>query len=61
MGIGSVWCELSSDRRDVMCINVFANCDTGMEFESVNSTSGIMRKVPGIVYRGRRCHATKAR
>lgn len=30
MGIVDLWCEVISDGRDVMCINVLEDCETGV-------------------------------
>ena len=34
-GIGDLWYELSSDGRDVICIDTVENCEIGVECERV--------------------------
>lgn len=36
MGIGDLWCGLSSDGRVLLCINAFENCEAGVECEGVD-------------------------
>ena len=35
MGIGDLWCGLSSDGRVLLCINAFENCEADVECEGV--------------------------